>query len=76
MAVYKWRLRHTEHFGDVWFPIAHVELWSRDHGFEAFAFQVDSGAIVSLLRRSAAARKVDLAREQHEVLKRLASEFS
>ena len=53
MAAHKWRQRHTDQFGDVWFPIALVELWCRDNGFETFAFQVDSGAIVSLLRRSA-----------------------
>jgi len=52
MPVYKWRRRSTKYFGDVWVPLAHIELRASDDRFQAFALQLDSGAVVSLLRRS------------------------
>lgn len=54
MGVYSWRRRRTEHFGDVWVPFAEIELQLADGGFQAFAVQIDSGAVISLLRRSVA----------------------
>lgn len=54
MPVYKWRQRPTRHFGRVWVPFAHLELQGTDGRFQAFALQIDSGATVSLLRRSVA----------------------
>jgi hypothetical protein len=54
MPVYKWLRRPTKHFGEVWVPFAHVELQGVDDQFQEFALQVDSGAVVSLLRRSVA----------------------
>jgi hypothetical protein len=54
MAVYSWRRRPTRHFGEVWVPFAQVDLQGPDGRFQAFAVQVDSGATVSLLRRSVA----------------------
>ncbi len=54
MPVYSWRRRPTKHFGDVWVPYAEVEIQKTDKQFQAFALQVDSGAVVSLLRRSVA----------------------
>jgi hypothetical protein len=69
MPEYSWRRRHTKHFGNVWVPYAEVEIQAADGRFQAFAMQVDSGAVVSLLRRSAAdllgvklelGRKIDL----------------
>lgn len=54
MPVYSWRRRPTKHFGDVWVPYAEVEIQQTDGHFQALALQVDSGAVVSLLRRSVA----------------------
>lgn len=54
MPVYSWRRRPTKHFGDVWVPYAEVEIQQTDGNFQAFALQIDSGAVVSLLRRSVA----------------------
>ncbi len=70
MPVYSWRRRPTKHFGEVWVPYAEVELKQADGHFQAFALQIDSGAVVSLLRRSVAGvlgidlesgRRIDLA---------------
>ncbi len=56
MAVYKWRPKSTPNFGEVWVPYAEVRLIPT--GTTAtprqFLLQIDSGATVSLLRRSAA----------------------
>lgn len=54
MAVYKWSRRSSRHFGEIWIPLAYVELRKADGAFQAVAMQFDSGAVVSLLRRSAA----------------------
>ncbi len=54
MAVHKWRKRQTKHFGDVWVPFAQIELTSPSNKSQTFAVQVDSGAVVSLLRKSVA----------------------
>ncbi|GMU32709.1 MAG: hypothetical protein AMXMBFR20_05810 [Planctomycetia bacterium] len=54
MPVYKWRRRATKHFGEVWFPYAELELRTADGTYQSIAIQVDSGATVSLLRRSVA----------------------
>ena len=54
MAVYSWSRHRTKHFGDVAVPLAHIELQSSDNSFVALAVQIDSGAVVSLLRRSVA----------------------
>jgi hypothetical protein len=54
MAVYSWRRRPTKHFGEVWVPFAQIGLQAGDGRFQAFAVQIDSGATVSLLRRSVA----------------------
>ena len=55
MAVYSWRRRLTKHFGEVWVPFAQIEIQGSEDHFQAFAMQIDSGATVSLLRRSVAA---------------------
>lgn len=52
MPAFKWQRRPTKHFGEVAVPIADVELQGIDGRFRAFSLQVDSGAVVSLLRRS------------------------
>ena len=54
MPVWKWRRRPTRNFGDVWVPFAHIEIQTAEGRFQSFALQVDSGAMVSLLRRSVA----------------------
>ena len=54
MAVHKWRKRPTKYFGEVWVPYAQIEVQRPDGGFQAVALQVDSGAVISLLRRSVA----------------------
>ncbi len=54
MAVHNWRRRETKHFGDVWVPFAQVGIRRADGKFQSLAVQIDSGAVVSLLRRSAA----------------------
>lgn len=54
MSVHKWRRRPTKHFGEVWVPFAQIEIQGSDGKFQAFSLQIDSGAVVSLLRRSVA----------------------
>ncbi len=54
MAIHKWRKRPTKYFGEVWVPFAQVEFQRSDESFQAFVLQVDSGAVVSLLRCSVA----------------------
>jgi hypothetical protein len=70
MPEYSWRRRATTHFGVVWVPYAEVGIQRSNGRFQAFALQVDSGAVVSLLRRSVAellgielesGRKIELA---------------
>ena len=69
MAIHKWRKVSTRHFGKVWVPLAQVDLRTAQGSFKSFALQIDSGAVVSLLRKSTAAslgislesgRKIDL----------------
>ena len=54
MAVYSWSRRPTRHFGQVWVPFAQIEIRTAAGDYQAFAVQIDSGAVVSLLRRSVA----------------------
>lgn len=54
MAYFEWTRRLTEYFGEVHFPIANVRLRRGDGGLEGFAIPLDSGAVISLLRRSVA----------------------
>lgn len=54
MALFRWTRRRTKHFGEVWVPLAVIELQRSDGSFQAFAVQIDTGAVVSLLRRSVA----------------------
>lgn len=54
MPVYKWRKRESQHFGPVWTPFAQIELSKQGGGSQRFAVQIDTGAVVSLLRRSVA----------------------
>lgn len=54
MPVHKWRRLPSKHFGEVWVPFAQIEIQGSDGTFHTLALQIDSGAVVSLLRRSMA----------------------
>jgi hypothetical protein len=54
MAVFAWRRRLTRHFGEQWVPFAEVRLRSKAGRWHGLSLEVDSGAVVSVLRRSAA----------------------
>jgi len=54
MPVYDWQLRPTRHFGQVWVPIAELELFGSNGKPQYVAMQIDTGAVVSLLRKSMA----------------------
>jgi hypothetical protein len=52
MAVYKWQRRRTASFGETWVPFARVELLDKKGTPHLLSLQIDSGAVVSLLRNS------------------------
>jgi hypothetical protein len=54
MSVFAWRRRATRHFGEQWVPFAELSLKSSAGRWRSFAVQVDSGAVISVLARSAA----------------------
>ncbi len=54
MAVYKWRQRDTKYFGPVWAAFAEIGIEASHGTILPFAMHIDSGAVISLLRRSAA----------------------
>lgn len=54
MAGFAWRVRETDHFGQRWYPFAEVRLLTAGQRWQPFGFQIDSGALISVLRRSAA----------------------
>ena len=54
MPVYKWQERPTKHFGTVLVPFAKADLQRCDGRFQSVALQIDSGAVISTLRRSSA----------------------
>jgi hypothetical protein len=54
MAVFSWQPRPTVNFGHVWTPLAGLQLKTATGSFLSFSLQIDSGAVISLLRRSAA----------------------
>ena len=54
MATFAWRVRETEHFGQQWYPFAEVKLFTVRQRWRPFAFQIDTGAVITVLRRSAA----------------------
>ena len=54
MAAFLWRKRATRHFGEVWRPTSVLDLFSAGNRWVSFRCEVDSGAVVSLLRRGAA----------------------
>lgn len=54
MPAPKWRLRPTRHFGEVWVPFVHVDVHVPKGPPRTLLLLVDSGAVISLLRRSMA----------------------
>jgi hypothetical protein len=51
----KWRPRATRHFGDVLSPFIEIEIATTRGEYQPIAKLVDSGTVITLLRRSAAA---------------------
>ena len=69
MGFHEWRRRRTKHLGEVWVPFAQIETRSAAGTFRPVFLQIDSGAAISLLRRSfadllgidlAAGRRIEL----------------
>jgi len=54
MGAFRWRRRSTRYFCEVWVPYAEIRLRRSDGAYQPFAMQIDSGAVISLLRRSIA----------------------
>lgn len=52
MPVFEWRERTNAHLGKLYYPIAKISLLANDGQYHAISLMVDSGATVSLLRRS------------------------
>jgi|GEM_PF-3574276 len=54
MDAFAWRRRTTRHFGEQWVPFAEIGLKSTAGRWYSFSVQVDSGAVISVVSRSAA----------------------
>lgn len=54
MPAFAWRKRATRHFGEQWVPIAHLQLQDVRGAWREFALQIDTGAVITTLARSAA----------------------
>ena len=54
MSVFRWRFLSTKHFGRQPSFLVHAELQRADGQFQPIALELDTGFLVSLLRRSAA----------------------
>ena len=54
MPAFAWRQRDTRHFGKQWTPFAELDLKSSQGRWYQFSLQVDTGAVISVLPRSAA----------------------
>ncbi len=54
MSVHRWQRKKTQYFNEVWVPVARIELKSGAGVYQPIVCQVDSGAVVSLLRSSIA----------------------
>ncbi len=53
-VAFAWRWKPTRCFGSQWVPFADLHLRSTNGRWHTFAVQVDTGAVVSVLPRSAA----------------------
>ena len=54
MAAFAWRRRPTRHFGEQWVPFVDLNLRQANGAWQDFSLQIDTGALISVLRRSAA----------------------
>lgn len=54
MPSFAWRRRMTRHFGEQWTPFAELDLKSVSGHWCVVSVQVDTGAVVSVFRRSTA----------------------
>ena len=54
MPQFAWRRRVTRHFGEQWVPFADLSLQAISGRWRELSVQVDSGAVLSVLKRSAA----------------------
>jgi len=54
MVAFAWRRRNTRHFGQQWVPFVDLRLSGGTGRRQHFALQIDTGAVISVLRRSAA----------------------
>ncbi|RJP34094.1 MAG: hypothetical protein C4547_11280 [Phycisphaerales bacterium] len=54
MALQKWKRRKTRYFGESWVPYAQIEVLEASKQRQALILQTDTGAVVSLLRKSIA----------------------
>ncbi len=53
MPAFAWRRRPTRYFGEQWVPFAEVELRGGDDRWRQFSVAIDTGAVISLMKRSA-----------------------
>src|SRR5947208_968725 len=54
MVSFEWQRKPSKNFGEVWVPVAVVQLQTSQGRFRSFQGYLDSGSVASLLRRSAA----------------------
>lgn len=54
MGTFAWRRQPTRHFGEQWVPYAELSLSATGDRWRTFSLQVDTGAAISVLRRSSA----------------------
>ncbi|TWT45382.1 hypothetical protein RAS1_18050 [Phycisphaerae bacterium RAS1] len=54
MPVFAWKKQPTRHFGEQWVPFAEIRLEDQRGRLREFSLQVDTGAVITLLRASAA----------------------
>lgn len=54
MPAFAWRKRPTRHFGEVFVPFVQLQLSGPSSKFITLSAQLDSGAVITLLRRSVA----------------------
>ena len=54
MPAYEWRRRPTRHFGFVWVPYATLALHGAGGRYREVSFQIDTGAVITLVRKSVA----------------------
>jgi hypothetical protein len=51
---FPWHRQMTRHFGEQWIPVAELHVQAASGRWRKFSLRVDSGAVISVLTRSAA----------------------